>query len=153
MNRRHFGTVRQRPSGRYEALYWHEGRRHSSGTFASKADALAYLSTIEADVRRAAWIDPRAGQVSLEEYSHEWLIRRPDLAVRTRELYRYLLDRHICPSLGHVSLAALAPSKIRGWHAALAREHPSTAAILTLSVTVGTWIVTVLAVGLVSVRV
>ena len=128
MNRRHFGTVRRRPSGRYEALYWHEGRRHSSGTFASKADALAYLSTIEADVRRAAWIDPRAGLVSLGEYSHEWLIRRPDLAVRTHELYRYLLDRHICPSLGHVSLAALAPSKIRGWHAALAREHPSTAA-------------------------
>jgi integrase len=109
-------------------MYWIEGQRHSSGTFAAKADAYAYLSTVEADVRRGAWIDPRSGQVTLREYANEWLSRRPDLALRTRELYRYVLDRHVLPKLGDATLAGLAPSKIRGWHATIAQDHPATAA-------------------------
>src|ERR1035437_2807049 len=126
--RRHFGSVRKRSSGRWQATYWHDGRLHTAGTFAAKADALAYLSTMEADLRRGAWIDPRAGQITLKTYADEWLERRPDLAVRTRELYRHLLDRHILPALGNATLAGLAPSKIRGWHAGIAQSHPSTAA-------------------------
>jgi len=88
----------------------------------------AHLAIVEADVHRGAWIDPRAGKVTLTAYSNEWLSRRPDLAVRTIELYRYLLDDHILPTLGSATLAALAPSKIRGWQAKLAQAHPSTAA-------------------------
>ena len=99
-SRRHFGTVRKRPSGRWQAVYWQDGGLHSAGTFASKADALARLSTVEADFRRGAWIDPSAGQVTLKTYANEWIARRPDLAVRTRELYEDLLRLHILPSLG-----------------------------------------------------
>ena len=109
--RRHFGSVRKRPSGRWQATYKHEGERHSAGTFSSKADALALLSTIEADLRRGAWIDPRTGQVTVGAYANEWLQRRPDLAVRTRELYRFILDKHIFPSLGQATLSGLAPSR------------------------------------------
>lgn len=126
--RRHFGSVRKRSSGRWQATYWHDGRLHSAGTFPAKADALAYLSTIEADLRRGAWIDPRAGKVTVESYANEWLERRPDLAVRTSELYRYVLDKYVIPSLGQSTLAGLAPSKIRGWHASISQDHPATAA-------------------------
>ncbi len=127
--RRHFGTVRKLPSSRYQAGYWHEGARHTaSETFAAKTDALAYLSTVEADIRRGAWIDPRAGTVTLGSYARTWLERRPDLAVRTNELYAYLLAHHVLPNLGDSTLAALSPSKVRGWHAELASRHPSTAA-------------------------
>ncbi|MGH7714503.1 MAG: tyrosine-type recombinase/integrase [Vulcanimicrobiaceae bacterium] len=96
--------------------------------FATKSDALAFLSITEADIHRGAWIDHRAGKISVKDYANEWLARRPDLAVRTAELYRYLLDSHILPELGTSSLAALAPSKVRGWHAKLAQAHSSTAA-------------------------
>jgi len=48
--------------------------------------------------------------------------------VRTRELYRHVLDRHVFPSLGGATLAGLSPSKIRGWHAGIAQDHPATAA-------------------------
>lgn len=127
VNRRHFGTVRKRPSGRWQAVYWQEGGLHSAGTFATKADALARLSTVEADFRRGAWIDPSAGQVTLKSYSNEWIARRPDLAVRTRELYEDLLRLHIHPSLGQITIAGLTPSKVRAWNATLVAEHPSTA--------------------------
>lgn len=125
--RRHFGTVRKRSSGRWQAVYWQEGKLHSAGTFATKADALARLSTVEADFRRGAWIDPSAGQATLKSYADEWISRRPDLAIRTRELYEDLLRLHILPFLGQTTIAALTPSKVRSWNASLASEHPSTA--------------------------
>ena len=125
--RRHFGTVRKRPSGRWQAIYWYEGGLHSGGTFSAKADALARLSTIEADFRRGAWIDPAAGQITMKQYATEWLTRRPGLSVRTRELYEDLLRLHVLPSLGHSTLAGLSPSKVRDWNAELAARHPSTA--------------------------
>ena len=101
---------------------------YSAGTYALKADALACLATIEADLRRGAWIDPRAGKMTLRVYAEEWLDQRSDLAFRTHELYAYLLERHIVPSMGNATLVGLAPSKIRSWHASLTRQHPSTGA-------------------------
>ena len=129
MSRRHFGSVRKRSSGRWQATYWHEGRHHSAPeTFRAKADALAYLSTVETDIRRGSWIDPRAGDVLLVDYAEQWLDGRHDLRPRTRDLYRGLLDRQIVPVLGFKALSDLKPSAIRAWHATIAKDHPSTAA-------------------------
>jgi hypothetical protein len=60
---------------------------HSAGVYPLKADALACLAAIEADLRRGAWIDPRAGRMTLRLYAEEWLDQRNDLAFRTKELY------------------------------------------------------------------
>src|SRR5580704_5344759 len=127
-SRRHFGTVRKRSSGRWQVVYRVEGRMYSAGAYTFKADALACLATIESELRRGVWIDPRAGKMTLRVYAEEWLDQRNDLAFRTKELYTYLLESHIIPSLGNATLIGLAPSKIRSWHSNLAREHPSTAA-------------------------
>jgi integrase len=110
-------------------MYWHEGRRHSAGTFATKADAHAHLSIVEADIRRNSWIDPSAGEVTVKRYAYKWLEQRHDLSVRTRDLYRYVLDRHIIPHLGDASLSALSPARVRDWNAAIAKDHPATAAM------------------------
>ncbi|MGH2930570.1 MAG: site-specific integrase, partial [Solirubrobacteraceae bacterium] len=126
---RTFGSIRRLPSGRYQASYWHEGERYTAPhTFTAKATASAYLSGVESDIRRGGWIDPSAGTVSLKDYSAQWLDRRPELSVRTVELYRYLLDRHVTLMLGASTLAGLSPSKVRAWHAGIAKVHPSTAA-------------------------
>jgi len=126
-DRRHFGTVRKRSSGRWQAMYWHGGKRFSSGTFAAKADAQAWLANEEVDHRRGAWIDPTVGKVTLRDYSARWLSRRPELAIRTREFYEDLLRLHILPELGSSTLADISPSKVRGWNAQLTSVYPSTA--------------------------
>ncbi len=128
MSRRHFGVIRKRESGRWQILYWHEGERHSGGTFASKASAQSELAKIETDLRRGVWIDAREGGVSVSEFSTKWLSHRADLAVRTRELYEYLSRRYIEPELGHVQLNKLTPGRVREWNAELAKRLPSTAA-------------------------
>jgi integrase len=128
LSRRHFGVIRKRESGRWQILYWHEGERHSGGTFASKASAQSELARIETDLRRGVWIDAREGGVSVSEFSKRWLSHRADLAVRTRELYEYLSCRYIEPDLGRVQLNKLTPAKVREWNAELATRLPSTAA-------------------------
>jgi integrase len=126
--RRHFGYVRRRNSGRWQATYRHEGQLHNVGTFDRKADALAALAEIETTIRRGKWIDPSLGDRLLTDYANEWLDHRPDLAVRTVETYGYLLDKHILPTLGFMNLSAISPSDVRTWNARSARQHPSTAA-------------------------
>ena len=97
-------------------------------TFKRRKDADVYANTTEVDKLRGVVVDPRRARVTLKEYAGQWLAHRPDLAVRTRELYGWLLDRHILPTFGDMALADLSPSAVRAWHAALAVHRPTTAA-------------------------
>lgn len=119
--RRGFGAVRRLPSGRYQARYRDEaGAEHTAAeTFGRKADADRWLSTVQADMLRGQWVEPRAGRVVLSEYGADWLAHRPGLRIRTRELYSSLLRLHILPGLGAVELARITPMAVRRWHADL----------------------------------
>jgi integrase len=126
--RRHFGSIRELPSGSYQASYWHEGERHvAPSTFHTKTDARTYLDGAATDLHRGQWIDPAAGKITIRSYSSEWLEDRSDLRDTTRAKYHYLLERHILPKLGSTNLSALAPSKVRSWYNELHRRHAATA--------------------------
>ncbi|MGH3876508.1 MAG: site-specific integrase [Actinophytocola sp.] len=73
------------------------------------------MSAAETDLGRGDWADPEVGMVPLGEYAATWIEERPELAVRTVELYRGLLRLHIEPYIGHVMLAQLTPARVRTW--------------------------------------
>jgi integrase len=104
------------------------GGRVVTRTFKRRKDADAYASTVEADKLRGVVVDPRRAKVTVEDYTARWLAHRSDLAVRTTELYRWLLDHQILPTFGTTPLADLSPSSVRSWHARIAAAHPTTAA-------------------------
>ena len=123
-----FGSVRKLPSGRWQASYWHEGKRYvADRTFTAKATGDAWLASVRTDIGRGAWIDPNAGAITLRVYADKWL-NDWDVAESTRELYRHLLDAHILPTFGDIQLASLKTPAIRTWNAKLAKRHPTTAA-------------------------
>ena len=129
--KRHFGSVRKLPSGRYQVRYRPAPEaplRSAPQTFKTKADANAWLTRTEGDLLKGEWIDPRAGRITLRDYSTVWLERRPDLRPSTAAKYRDLLDRHILPSLGDSLMSSLQPSAVRAWWAALHADKPATAA-------------------------
>ncbi|HVC26210.1 MAG TPA: site-specific integrase [Acidimicrobiales bacterium] len=129
-SRRHFGSVRKLPSARYQASYWHEGERHvASDTFATKADALAFLARTETEIRGGAWIDPSAGHETLESYGRRFLdggIGRTGKpwSPTTKELYEILWRLRLEPGLGAVELASLTPERVRSWYAASTASEP-----------------------------
>ena len=108
--RRHFGSVRKLPSGRFQARYWHVGLEHvAPSTFTTKADALAWLSAAETDIHRGAWTAPKAGKVTLAEYGRAWLSARSDLRPVTRSKYEHMLERHVLPDTGPIRACSSPP--------------------------------------------
>jgi integrase len=105
--------------------------RTAPATFATKSDADRWLASAVSAQAEGKWIDPKAGAVSLGRHADEWRRGKVDLAPKTLELYGYLLDRLILPTLGDVELVDLTPARVRAWRAALVRggrPGPSTIA-------------------------
>ena len=124
MSRRDFGTVRQLPSGRWQARYRHPRTNEllvGPTTFKMKGDATRWLASVQREFERGTWIDPAWGTVTLRDYAIPWLVQRT-LRPRTVELYQGLLDRYILPGLGSMELGTLSPRDVRSWHVALLKR-------------------------------
>jgi integrase len=126
--RRHFGSVRRLPSGRWQATYWHLGQRHPGlVTFKTKGDALAWLSSVETDIRRGAWTDPSKG-TTVGEWLDYWLTSVVEGRVgsdNTLANYATIVRVHLKPSLGDVGLARLTPEQVDDFLASKARAGRS----------------------------
>jgi integrase len=128
--RRRFSRVRKLPSGRWQARYsTADGREHPApDTFGTKTAAERWLAGVETDMARGQWIDPRSRQLLLKGYAESWLSARPDLKIRTRELYQWLLNKYVVPQLGDLPLDKITPTVVRAWHATLLRDGSPTPA-------------------------
>jgi integrase len=128
--RRHFGSIRRLPSGRYQVRYiGPDGRQHTartpdgrSLTFDNQTYASAYLDGIRTDIQRFRWVDPEkspvGGDITFGEYAAAWLAGR-DLADRTRGDYAQVLRDHILPAFGSAPMGGISPADVRTWHASL----------------------------------
>ena len=126
--RRHFGNVRRFSSGRYQAAYWYDGRRHvAPSTFRSKADANAFLDAVSASIGRGDWVDPELGRISFARYAELWLAQRTDIRARTKEYYSWLIKNRLVPTFGQRELAKTSPVEVRAWYAELAADTPGVA--------------------------
>jgi integrase len=102
-------------------------------TFAEKRDATRWLATVEADMLRGGWVDPRRGAVTVAEYSWQWLDSRAGLAPRTKEMYSSMLRVHVLDEgnprgLGATALGEVTSAQVRAWYATLsAGPSPSMA--------------------------
>jgi integrase len=112
--RRHFGSVRKLPSGRWQASYWHEGTRHvAPATLPTKGDALAFLAEMETELARGSWIDPSGGQLTFGELADRWLRSNP--AKRSSSWARddAILRNHLRPVLGEVPIASVSKANVQ----------------------------------------
>lgn len=114
--KRHFGSIRQRSSGRYQARYrGPDGKLRSAPyTFARESDAARWLTLKEAEITRRDWMDPNAAKILFTEYAAQW-IHDHILKVRTQELYRGLLCNHLIPTFGQFAIGEIDEASIRGW--------------------------------------
>lgn len=119
--RRRFGSIRKLPSGRFQIRYpGPDGRlRTGTTTYRTKTDADRALTLIEAQMISGEWTDPDRGKVRLADYARAWIKERPGLRPKTVELYTWLLERHIIPTLGDVAVGKLSAQAIRTWRADL----------------------------------
>lgn len=121
--RAHFGSVRKLPSGRYQASYWHNATRHiGSDTFKTKGDAHAWLSEVETDIRKGAWVNLSEGRQTLAYWAERWLATTVHLRATTRRGYEVALRTHVLPTFGQVPVSRIDQPAVKAWVAELARR-------------------------------
>ena len=114
---------------------WRVRFRRDDGTigavrgFATKTAATDHANTLEADQREGRFLDPAAGKITLSEWSQDWL-EALDVAIRTEDVYRSLLRRHILPRWGDLGLVDLSGIKAAAWAKEL-RERGYSATTVT----------------------
>lgn len=129
MTRRQFGRIRRLPSGRWQARYplGDGGLRAAPRTFATKGDASRYLATVEADLARGQYLDPRAGQITFTQWADQWLGRpgkRANSVARDRQALQIFVEE-----LGPRPLSSITPMHVQAVVDARARSAaPATVA-------------------------
>jgi integrase len=109
-----FGNVRTLPSGRFQANYWHEGKRYKAPqTFATKADANAFLSNAETDIRRGGWIDPERAQIRFSAVAHEWLAAGITKRQTSVDRDQSIITNHLDPVFGQIAIGSIKPAKVQ----------------------------------------
>jgi integrase len=124
---RHFGRLRELPSGRWQAAYTGpDGRLHRAPrTYAAEDDAIGWLNLERRKIDLGTWgVVERSDGVTLRAYADRWVEQR-HLRPRTRAHYESMLERLILPELGDGRIAALTPAKIREWHSGLGVAKPT----------------------------
>jgi integrase len=104
---------------RYEVRLRGVDGRERSRTFRTRKEAERYERGQQTDLDQGEWVDPRNGRVTLGRWAAEWQRTVVHLRPTTQRIYDANLRNHILPDLGHVPLAKLTPSMLRGWLAGL----------------------------------
>jgi integrase len=102
-------------------------------TFSSRKLADAWIARERTAVEAGTWTPPaerlaarraaEEGELLFRPYAEKWLADR-HLAVRTKDLYRSLLDKQLLPHWGDVALGAITSAMVRDWHGGLDKSKP-----------------------------
>ena len=105
----------ERRSGGYRARYYDPlGRRHSK-TFARRADAERFLRERRVEMDRGHWLDPKGAELTVAEWSEEFLRLSRRLSPTTQATYRRDLERYVLPRFAAYRIGRLPADEIENF--------------------------------------
>ncbi len=131
--KRSFGSIRQLPSGRWQARYATPFGVTIAApkTFAAKLHAEAWLAHRKREIDAQLW-NPHAvsrRRDTFAAYSASWLASRTArgsaLRPRTREMYQSILDHFLLPEFGDHDLREISPAEVREWYSRTLTNRPT----------------------------
>jgi hypothetical protein len=69
-------------------------------TFPTRTEAIRYLTTVEVDLSRGQWTNPRLGRATFSAWAERWQQTTTNLRPNTQALHRSLLRRFLLPAFG-----------------------------------------------------
>lgn len=100
-------------------------------SFESLEDAKAWLKRSTTDVERGEFYDPRAGNITLQEYVEKTWWPTLRMAPTTKASMKYRVFGHILPLAGHLRLSQLGSDEIRLWLAQVEKRIDVNTVIVT----------------------
>lgn len=100
---------------RYRVRYYDTAGDQRSKTFKAKADADTFAATTEADKYRGDWNDPRLADTAYKDWVKTYLASKVNVKDKTLYNYESMVDNHINPEWGGVSLGNIEPTAVQRW--------------------------------------
>src|SRR5437868_5454030 len=107
------GSVRRSASGSWQARYRDPLGRQRTRSFATKADARAFLGLVDLELAQGRWRDPNAGNVAFRDACQVWLESNPAKRATTLARDATVLRAHVVPLLGDVPMNRLTPGHVQ----------------------------------------
>ena len=120
--------IRKTDAGSWQARYRAPDGSERARNFTRRVDAETFLATVETDMLRGDWTDPRRSRITFGEWNATVQEARVNLAASTRDSDGSVIRSLILPTFEHSALATIEPGHIRTWVADLvaAGYSPST---------------------------
>lgn len=125
------GWIRKRPDrpSPWRAGYRGPDGREHSRSFERKVDAERWLRSELQKMDRGIWVDPEAGNITVDEWSVIWMSGRVGLTEKTRAGYQRILNSRILPTFGAVPVKKITRSAIASWVSDMSDEGLSSSRV------------------------
>jgi integrase len=107
-------SVRKTPSGTWQVRWKTPDRQTRKKTFARKADADRYATSVAHSVLAGSYVDPSAGKITFREYAEGWRNVQVHRASTAAQVETHL-RRHIYPRLGERPVGAIRRSEVQAF--------------------------------------
>lgn len=122
----HKGLVASKAHGkgkRWQARYDDPNGREITSLHRTKTEAEKEITKQEAAKDSGAWIDPKAGQVTVAKYALETWLPAQGIIDRSVTEYRGAIERYLIPEWGNRQIRSIKPSEAGAWQKLLVSKY------------------------------
>ena len=108
-------SIERLGQGRWRARWRDPSGRQKAKTFTHKNLAVKYLQGVGMAMQTSTYVDPSAGNMSVEVFAAKWISTQGQLKPSTLATYESLLGKHVLPRWGSTPLARVAHEDVVAW--------------------------------------
>jgi len=121
-------SIRRR-GDRWQVLYRDPSARQRSRTFAKLGDARRYAASVDTDLARGDWLDPKLAATTFFQWAETWSAGRVHLRESTKVRDDSIMHHLVLPYFGHRRMGQVLSADVQAFVAELRHDGKSPATI------------------------
>ncbi|MDH3261960.1 MAG: site-specific integrase [Acidimicrobiia bacterium] len=121
-------SIRRR-GDRWQALYRDPSARQRSRTFAKLGDARRYAASVDADLARGDWLDPKLAATTFAQWAETWSAGRVHLRESTKVRDDSIMRHLVLPYFGHRRMGQVLSADVQAFVAGLRNDGKAPATV------------------------
>ena len=122
-------SIERLGQGRWRARWRDPSGRQKAKTFTHKNLAVKYLQGVGMAMQTSTYVDPSAGNMSVEVFAAKWISTQGHLKPSTLATYESILGKHVLPRWGSTPLARVVHEDVVAWVSDLIASDLSAATV------------------------
>lgn len=119
----------EKRGARYTARWRDADGKQRAKTFDRKRDASAFLDRVGSALQAGVYVDPKAGRITVGDFSEKWLETLGHLKPTTRASYVSTLEVHVLPRWRTTPLSRVEHEDVAAWVSRMVAEGRSPAIV------------------------